>query len=525
MNCLPVVEMELRSASRRKSTFGLRLYFALAGAAASLLMVALPGLGPTERGRTMLIILSNLCLAFCLFAGGFLTADCVSWEKREGTLGLLFLTPLHGSDIVLGKLVCHGMQMFYGVCAVFPLFFFPLLTGGVTWAEVTRIVAALAVALILAACVGILVSVLGTESRKTIMATFTTVVLLAALPMLYLLVLRTFSNARSPGFGLPQLSPLFTLFSGLDSNYRRPHGPALFWGSLIVLLILSALLITAAGLLLPGVFQIMGAGPAPSPGRPLPVTRRALLDENPYEWAILRRASSPHFIGLLSCVFVSLFVLAVLAALLTDHWETGFSVAFFTALALHIVAKLRFAVEATRYINADQQSGALELVLVTTLSDRAILKGHCQALRKLSHNTVLLLITLNLVLEFSVLLFQAPLHIGSSAMTMFSSLFIGGILLAVADFSALRWVALLHGLRASNHVKAASLAFCSTMILPWIGMGLMIALLTSNQPGQTLFVTLLWGWVALSILYDLLIIRHVALRLRPGLRHLISELL
>jgi hypothetical protein len=121
--------MELRSASRRKWTFTLRLLFALAGVGACLVVLMLPRLGAREKGRTMLVILSYLSLGFCLTVGGFLTADCVSSEKREGTLGLLFLTPLRGIDIVLGKMVCHGMQVLYGLCAMFPVFFLPLLAG------------------------------------------------------------------------------------------------------------------------------------------------------------------------------------------------------------------------------------------------------------------------------------------------------------------------------------------------------------------------------------------------------------
>lgn len=523
MNCLPVVEMEMRSASRRKSTFGLRILFAIAGSAASLIMVALPGLSRTERGRIMLVILSYLSLAFCLFAGGFLTADCVSSEKREGTLGLLFLTPLRGMDIVLGKLVCHGLQMFYGVAAVFPLFFFPLLTGGVTWGEVSRVAIVLAASLFLAASVGMFVSVLGTESSKTIMATFATVVLLTAVPMVYLLARRTFSTLSTSGFGLPQLSPVFTVFLGFDFNYRRPDGPAVFWGSLIALLVLSALLLAAAGALLGRVFQSLGTSGTRFRKQSGEIARVSVLDGNPYEWVILRRSVEPHPLGVLIRIFLSLFAMALLASLLTNHWQAGFITAFFTALALHIIAKLRFAVEATRQIQADQQSGALELVLVTTLTEQSILQGHRRALQKLSHSTLFLLIGLNLVLELCVLLFQDGLHIDLFAMVMFTSLFLGGIALAAADFSALRWLALLQGLRASNHVKAASLTFCVTMILPWIGMGLTIALVTSIQPSQTSFATMFWLWIVLCLLYDLLLIRYASGRLHGGLRRLASE--
>jgi len=40
-----------------------------------------------------------VAFGFTLLCGVFLTSDCLSEEKREGTLGLLFLTDLKGFDI------------------------------------------------------------------------------------------------------------------------------------------------------------------------------------------------------------------------------------------------------------------------------------------------------------------------------------------------------------------------------------------------------------------------------------------
>ena len=39
-----------------------------------------------------------------------LVADCLSRERREGTLGLLFLTPLTANDIVIAKGLSHGLR-------------------------------------------------------------------------------------------------------------------------------------------------------------------------------------------------------------------------------------------------------------------------------------------------------------------------------------------------------------------------------------------------------------------------------
>ena len=64
--------------------------------------------------------LSGLCMLYCVAAGRLMTAECMSREKREGTLGLLFLTDLKGYDVVLGKLAATSMGGFFGLMAIFP---------------------------------------------------------------------------------------------------------------------------------------------------------------------------------------------------------------------------------------------------------------------------------------------------------------------------------------------------------------------------------------------------------------------
>ena len=58
--------------------------------------------------------MGSLALLYCLASGRRSTADCLSEEKREGTLGLLFLTDLTGYDVVLGKLSATSVNAFYG---------------------------------------------------------------------------------------------------------------------------------------------------------------------------------------------------------------------------------------------------------------------------------------------------------------------------------------------------------------------------------------------------------------------------
>jgi len=62
-----------------------------------------------------------------------MTADCISRERREGTLPLLFLTPLKAKDIVMAKGFAHGLRALTLCIAVIPIFTLCFLIGGVEW--------------------------------------------------------------------------------------------------------------------------------------------------------------------------------------------------------------------------------------------------------------------------------------------------------------------------------------------------------------------------------------------------------
>src|SRR5437867_2054998 len=141
MRFLPVVERELRMAARRRSTYGLRLLVALAAFSLTLWICTLPvrGQAPTDLGKSLFAVLTIMAFAYCLLIGPFLTTDTISSEKREGTLGLLFLTDLSSFDVVLGKWAATSLAGFYGLLAVLPVLGIPLLLGGVTPGEYGRV--------------------------------------------------------------------------------------------------------------------------------------------------------------------------------------------------------------------------------------------------------------------------------------------------------------------------------------------------------------------------------------------------
>src|SRR5262249_40001083 len=120
-----------------------------------------------------------LSLAAGLSAGLFFTSDCLSEEKREGTIGLLFLTDLRGFDVVLGKLLATSLRGFYALLAVFPILAVTLLMGGVTGAQFWKTALALVNALFLSLAVGLYVSALNRDSQKALAGTLLLLSLLA----------------------------------------------------------------------------------------------------------------------------------------------------------------------------------------------------------------------------------------------------------------------------------------------------------------------------------------------------------
>ena len=133
MTVLPIVDRELRVAARQRATYWTRLGIASGAIFVGLVVFVLTsGLAPQQTGRHIFTWLAGSLLGYCLAYGRRATADCLSQEKRDGTLGLLFLTDLKGHDVVLGKLVATSLRGFYGLLAVFPVLAVPLLLGGTT---------------------------------------------------------------------------------------------------------------------------------------------------------------------------------------------------------------------------------------------------------------------------------------------------------------------------------------------------------------------------------------------------------
>jgi ABC-type transport system involved in multi-copper enzyme maturation permease subunit len=157
MLLLPVIERELRATARQAFTYHLRLLGVLS-LVAVLVVFALHGdIGPHSGGQLFSGLHCALFVAIWLLVP-LLTADCISRERREGTLPLLFLTPLKARDLVWAKGTVHGLRALSLWLAVLPVLSICLVAGGVNWAEVLLSVLVNFSALCLATAAGLTAS-------------------------------------------------------------------------------------------------------------------------------------------------------------------------------------------------------------------------------------------------------------------------------------------------------------------------------------------------------------------------------
>lgn len=135
LNIWPVVQRELREGARRPVNHRLRLWSAGVGTLLFYGVVANSDELAVQMGGWLLGGLHSLLLGLIFLIVPALAADCIARERREGTLGLLFLTPLTAGGIVAGKMLVQGLRAFTLWLAALPLLTIPFLAGGITWLD------------------------------------------------------------------------------------------------------------------------------------------------------------------------------------------------------------------------------------------------------------------------------------------------------------------------------------------------------------------------------------------------------
>lgn len=484
MTVLPIVGRELVVAARRSATYWTRFWVA-AVALAGFLFLRLSYTGAMAMmGHQLFNVLGVATLAFAMLAGVFITADSLTVEKRDGTLGLLFLTDLKGYDVVLGKLAANSIHAFLGLLAVFPVLALPLLMGGVSGGEFWRTMLVFVCALYFSLSVGMLISAASHEGRQAMAGTFGIIVFVAGiLPVLWELQSHVLHRATLDFlFRLP--NPAYAYSMGFDLSYHARFGSQEFWRSIIVILSLATACIVAASLLLPRSWQHIPSAPAPRKNRFLkfwPFARRvrrrpALQGANPFYWLAMGDRSGQFALNW--TLVLLLFVwLACVLAWSANHTGVFDPITVFYVFGMHLAAKVLMASESSRRFHQDRQSGALELLMVTPLPLADIVAGQRNALKAQFRVSVLLLCLINLLtFEFMMKWDFGLSNVNRMERNTFTEIFLGGAIVLWLDSVALSWVGMWQGLKARKHSRAVLATLAQVTGLPWLAFFLFIAL-------------------------------------------------
>jgi hypothetical protein len=254
MNFLPIALRELQVAARRPMTYWLRGLCSLQAACIALgfLLVGFNGLlTASAAGRITFQILSVIGYGIAAGTAALITSDCISQERREGTLGFLFLTNLKGYDIILGKMARVSVPV-NCLIAAFPALGFTMLLGGVSIGAFVKVTLALVNTIFFFSAFGLFVSASSWNGRAAVSAATMGAAICTA-PMVAALLGLHFSG---PGMAFLLPTPAGAFLAALVEPSSALSKPDFFW-SLAVSHTISWLFIVAASRIVARTFSRM----------------------------------------------------------------------------------------------------------------------------------------------------------------------------------------------------------------------------------------------------------------------------
>ena len=509
MRFLPIVERELRTLSRQWGTYWFRTIVASAvGLVAVAIVLVNRDTPPKDAAVYLFHTIGGGALLYCLFVGARNTADCISEEKREGTLGLLFLTDLKGYDVVLGKLVAFSLNGMYGLLAIVPLMAVPLLMGGIKGTQVLHAALALLSTMFLSVAAGVCASACCRSARRAIALT---VMIISVLT----LVVPAVALARAAKTNTPTKmeyflsSPIFAYVSPHDFAPWRSNVD-LFFASLGVIVAASVLLIGIACFIAPRSWQDRPPGAVRLHWRERwkqwsygseamrRTFRTRLLNENAFFWLAARDRLKPAWVWGLLGLFVCVWAWG--SGKYQEDWVSP-GIFVITAFFLNCLLKSWFASEATRQISEERRVGSLELLLVTSLRVEDIIRGQALALQRQFFWPVLVV----LVCELGMVAAGWQQIYDATDRQVWTAWWIAGMVIFVADLVAMFWVGMWMGLTAKNPKRAYTETIGRVLALPWVVflvllVGLVIVTVRSGSMtvGWSEFL-IVWAGIALAV--------------------------
>jgi ABC-type transport system involved in multi-copper enzyme maturation permease subunit len=515
MTFLPIASRELRVASRKKMTYWLR-----AGAVFSVLvigtwfflMLSSERAQARETAEVLFGLITGVATLYGLISGVRETADCLSSEKREGTLGLLFLTDLKGYDVVAGKFIASSLNSFYGIIAIVPTMAIPLLMGGITFGQFSRIALVALNAMFFSLSVGICVSSMVRNSKKASITTFFIVLVFNALGPAAAQMLRIRGQFDPSLFKVLTFpSTGYTYFCAWEVIYRVRPEP--YWWSLATVNALGWFSLFLASVAAPRSWQDRPAGRVKTKWRERWCQwtlgtigqrrhfRAALLDRNAFYWLASRVRIKPALvwavIGLMACGW---------AYGLSRFKMDWLSIEVFTVTAfiLNGLIKVWVCSEAPRQLAEDRRNGALELIVSTPASEGAIITGQFLALGRQFLGPLILALVLSLIFMQRCMAQNVDPNPAEIV-----TWWIGSMVTLVVDVVAIGYVGMWQGLTARHPNRAAGGTAARVLVMPgaiWAVMVLGLSAEASFRREGPNAEVMLVTWFVLGLIVDIILI-------------------
>ena len=421
MTILPLIERELRIRARSRAVYWTRFAVALVG---MLLCLRALSLYSGLPGQTQAMLVGHMAFQSIVMAAfilccwaGLLTVDGISRERREGTLGLLWLTGVKALDVLLGNFGAAGLTCLCALVAILPVIMLPVLAGGVTGGEAFRTMLVLFDTMLLSLAAGLWASAGARGWFKSARSAVLLLLLLIVLPVV-------------PGIPsyVDLVSPLGAFRRAADAAYW--FAPAGYWISLALVHAISWLLLLTAGFRLRRAMreedgttetvnaanQKPGAPPEPVEDAPAPATSRQFTlvawkigshklptAVDPVRWLVRRQrglkaviwagaliglASQTAFWGLINMLAAAL--IGTLGPRSVARISSSFN--WPMSLALGVVQGCLFGWAASRFFIEARHTGELELLLATPVGAANMISSQWKELRRLFALPVIVLL-------------------------------------------------------------------------------------------------------------------------------------
>jgi ABC-type transport system involved in multi-copper enzyme maturation permease subunit len=401
-------------------------------------------------------ILAGFGYAFAGFAGSVLTADCISEERRGGTLGLLLLTDLKGFDIVFGKLSRLTNPVFC-LAAAFPTVGFALILGGVSVGDFFKVGVALLNTLFFFAALGMLISTRARSGSNAVAAAVFAVLLFSTPGILAI-------EIGSVSSGYLVATPMGQFLATMGPTVSAVPA-SIFWWSFLTTQIMAWGFFALASYSVTHVTLDGGRPGAPVRRRFSPVSPNGVETEHLLALVtrIMSTPSNPGWFILALAAFP--IVILVAASQVNPAGWFDFPTLAVIAVGCHIGLKFSAANNACRCLPGRRHSGELELLLTTPLDQDSIVRGAAIALKRQLLWPVLFVLAMD-----SALLVAGWCKAGFWDGFSWAALMFIEVAWFMANLYSLTWLGMFFGLRTTSHSKALGRTLFYILFMPWSGL-------------------------------------------------------